>query len=89
MLVTIDLKVNTKVYSSVDPALRETGKYVLRSWKKFNGHQPLSHDANARKPNLTAATAGRRGGCDMCRIVGYLGGKPATRKGAADTESKA
>jgi len=37
LLVTIGLKVNTKVYAKVSPELRETGKYLLRTWKKFNG----------------------------------------------------
>jgi hypothetical protein len=37
LLITIGLKVNTKVYAQVSPELRETGKYLLKTWKKFNG----------------------------------------------------
>lgn len=41
LLVTSGLKVNTRVYGTVSPELRETGKYILRTWKKFNGALPL------------------------------------------------
>jgi len=37
MLVSIGLKVNSKVYSVVAPELRETGKFTLKRWKNFNG----------------------------------------------------
>lgn len=47
MLVTIGLRVNTRVYSLVSPELRETGKYILKTWKKFNGEQPLPKHAPA------------------------------------------
>lgn len=36
LLITIGLRVNTRVYAKVAPELRETGKYVLKTWKKFN-----------------------------------------------------
>jgi hypothetical protein len=38
MLTTCGFKVNTKVYSKVDPALRQTGRYyLLKRWKELNG----------------------------------------------------
>jgi hypothetical protein len=40
MLVSIGLKVNSKVYATVAPELRETGRFVLKRWKQFNG--PIS-----------------------------------------------
>jgi hypothetical protein len=43
LLITCGLKVNTRVYSSVSPELRETGKYLLKTWKKFNN--PASKSA--------------------------------------------
>lgn len=48
LLVTTGLKVNTKVYSSIDPELRETGRYVLKLWKKFNGNHPLNGNPQAK-----------------------------------------
>jgi hypothetical protein len=48
LLTTIGLKVNTKVYSKIDPDLRETGKYVLQLWKKFNGNVPLNPTPRAK-----------------------------------------
>jgi hypothetical protein len=50
LLITCGLKVNTRVYSEIDPALRDTGRAVLKLWKKFNGNHPLkrgSQDRNA------------------------------------------
>jgi hypothetical protein len=41
MLVSIGLKVNSKVYSVVSPELRETGRFMLRRWKHFNGDVSL------------------------------------------------
>jgi len=41
LLVSVGLKVNTKVYSEVAPELRETGKHMLRRWKQFNGDVSL------------------------------------------------
>jgi hypothetical protein len=41
LLVTVGLKVNSKVYATVAPELRETGKFVLRRWKQFNGNLSL------------------------------------------------
>lgn len=37
LLVSIGLKVNSKVYSQVDPELRNTGRFLLARWKHFNG----------------------------------------------------
>lgn len=37
MLVSTGLKKNTRIYSVVCPELRETGKFMLRRWKHFNG----------------------------------------------------
>lgn len=39
-LVTIGLKVNSKVYASVSPELRETGRWTIRRWKSLN--EPIS-----------------------------------------------
>jgi len=36
MLTTLGLKVNSRVYSRVDPELRESGKYLLKRWKELN-----------------------------------------------------
>lgn len=36
LLVTIGLKVNSRVYAKVSPELRECGRFILRRWKKFN-----------------------------------------------------
>lgn len=36
MLVTLGLKVNSRVYSKVCPELRQTGRYLLRRWKELN-----------------------------------------------------
>ena len=36
MLVTLGLKVNSRVYSKVSPELRQTGRYLLRRWKGLN-----------------------------------------------------
>lgn len=36
MLVTLGLKVNSRVYSKVAPELRETGRYLLKRWKSLN-----------------------------------------------------
>lgn len=52
-LTTIGLKVNTKVYSKIEPDLRETGRYVLKLWKKFNGDIPL--DAGRRAKSSAAS----------------------------------
>lgn len=42
MLITTGLKVNTRVYSQVSPELRETGAYILSTWKKFHGNIALA-----------------------------------------------
>ena len=47
------MKVNTKVYSTIDPELRETGRYVLKLWKKFNGN----HSLNGRSPQTKSTQA--------------------------------
>ena len=38
-LVTVGLKVNSKVYAKVSPELRETGKFLLQRWKKFHAQE--------------------------------------------------
>ena len=50
LLVTIGLKVNTRVYATVVPELRETGKYLLKTWKKFNGNHPLPKKSQGEEP---------------------------------------
>ena len=42
LLVTVGLKVNSKVYANITPELRETGKFLLKRWKQFNGDISLS-----------------------------------------------
>jgi hypothetical protein len=39
MLVTLGLKPNTRVFKTVDPELRETGRFLLRRWKQLNAQQ--------------------------------------------------
>jgi hypothetical protein len=41
LLVTVGLKVNTRVYSSVSDELRETGRHLLQRWKGFHGEISL------------------------------------------------
>lgn len=41
LLIGVGLKVNSKVYSTVSPELRQTGKHMLRRWKQFNGNISL------------------------------------------------
>lgn len=36
MLVTLGFKPNTRVFKTVDPELRETGRFLLRRWKQLN-----------------------------------------------------
>lgn len=36
MLVTLGMKPNSRVFAKVDPALRATGRYLLRRWKHLN-----------------------------------------------------
>ena len=57
LLVTVGLKINTKVYSATDPELRETGRYLLKLWKKFNGNHPLRPRPQAKAAD--APTDGR------------------------------
>ncbi len=40
-LLITGFKVNTGIYSKVAPELRETGKYLINRWKKFNGNISL------------------------------------------------
>jgi hypothetical protein len=42
MLVTLGLKPNTRVFKSVDPELRATGRFLLRRWKQLNPPPPRS-----------------------------------------------
>jgi hypothetical protein len=39
MLVTLGLKPNTRVFKTVDPELRETGRFLLRRWKQLNAQR--------------------------------------------------
>ena len=48
MLTTIGLKVNSKVYSVVDPELRESGRYLLKRWKELNSDQEHSLSRSRR-----------------------------------------
>ena len=57
MLVTIGLKVNSRVYATVSPELRETGRFLLNRWKSLNADQPQSlprHGSYARQPEPVA-----------------------------------
>lgn len=48
MLLTCGFKVNSGIYARVCPELRQTGKWLIRRWKAFNGAiplQPRKHDA--------------------------------------------
>ena len=36
MLITLGLRVNSRVYATVCPELRQTGRYLLRRWKDLN-----------------------------------------------------
>ena len=40
MLVTLGLKVNSRVYAKVSPELRETGAFLLNRWKSLNADLP-------------------------------------------------
>ena len=42
LLVSLGLKVNSRIYSRVCPELRETGAYLLNRWKHFNGKVALA-----------------------------------------------
>lgn len=48
MATAIGLRVNSKIYREVSPALIDTARYLLRRWKHFNG-QPIV----AEQPTLT------------------------------------
>jgi len=48
MLVTLGLKVNSRVYAQVSPELRDTGKFLLRRWKELNGDQEHSLSRSRR-----------------------------------------
>ena len=57
LLVSCGFKVNAGIYAQVSPELRETGRYLLKRYKAFNGPQSLrpstsqatKHDADARE----------------------------------------
>lgn len=53
MLVTIGLKVNSRVYATVSPELRETGRYLLSRWKKLNSDQPQAMPRQRRQAPQT------------------------------------
>ena len=42
LLVSLGLKVNSRIYSRVCPELRETGAFLLARWKHFNGKVALA-----------------------------------------------
>lgn len=50
LLITIGLKINTRVYSKVSPELRDTGRYLLKTWKRFNGNHPLRKRSPGQEP---------------------------------------
>jgi len=58
LLITCGLKINSRVYAQVAPELRETGKYVLKTWKKFNGPRSLKDARKAEDREEEAACAG-------------------------------
>ena len=41
LLVSCGFKVNSRVYSRVSPELRETGRFLIQRWKRFNGNISL------------------------------------------------
>jgi hypothetical protein len=49
LLVCCGFKPNSGIYSKVSPELRETGKYLLRRWKQFQGNIPLKPRASGTK----------------------------------------
>lgn len=51
LLVTLGLKPNTRVFTVVDPELRETGRFLLRRWKALN----TASAATAVEPSLEHA----------------------------------
>lgn len=42
LVCTVGMKPRSGIYLQVDPALRASAKSLLRTWKKFNGPQPLN-----------------------------------------------
>lgn len=52
MLVTLGLKPNTRVFKTVDPELRDTGRYLLRRWKHLNAQSqsPETEPPLERRP---------------------------------------
>lgn len=52
LLIGCGFKVNTKVYAKVCPALRETGKWLLKRWKHWN---VPSRDGSQAKNDDTAS----------------------------------
>jgi hypothetical protein len=53
LLVTIGLKVNSRVYAKVAPELRECGRYILRRWKHFNQPTDSSSHRSEKASFLT------------------------------------
>jgi hypothetical protein len=49
LLIACGFKVNNNIYAEVCPELRETGKYLIQRWKKFNGDISLSAAKKAAK----------------------------------------
>lgn len=47
LITTIGMKPRSGIYSGVDPALRASAKLLLKTWKKFNGDQPLNPQRKA------------------------------------------
>ena len=55
LLVSCGFKVNAGIYGQVSPELRETGRYLLKRWKAFNGAQSLRPSTSqAVKPDADA-----------------------------------
>jgi len=46
LLVSTGMKTNTKVYAKVAPELKETAKYLRKTFAKFNGTNPTGIDAS-------------------------------------------
>jgi hypothetical protein len=49
MLISTGFKVNNNVYSEVSTELRETGKWLISRWKKFNGYVSLAYAKKSMK----------------------------------------
>lgn len=57
MLISLGLRVNTRVYSKVSPELRETGRFLLSRWKQLNSDQPQTLARHRRRASHQDAIA--------------------------------